>query len=141
MSKKFGRNPVFKNNVRLLRLQYDMSQEDFAIALGVAPVTSHSRNLSAMISGWERGEREPSLEMVCRICRRFGVTADWLMGLKPPVTSDFASNIFNLLTANERNLTELDHQHILAVIKAFTTQEGKCKNAGETNAFKTVYSN
>ncbi len=30
-----------------------------------------------------KGERKPSLEFVQNICSSFGVSADWLLGLKP----------------------------------------------------------
>lgn len=30
-----------------------------------------------------KGERKPSLEFVQNICTSFGVSADWLLGLKP----------------------------------------------------------
>lgn len=33
---------------------------------------------------WERGDTEPSIENVIRLCQFFGCTADSLIGLAPP---------------------------------------------------------
>lgn len=118
MAKRLDRNPYFGNSVRMLRSQYDMSQEDFAIALGIDP--SRSKNLSAMVSGWERGDREPSLETVCRICRRFGVTADWLLGLEETTGSEFSRKAKLMLLRGENSISEEDKIKLLKILEAFT---------------------
>lgn len=30
---------------------------------------------------WERGDKEPGIETIGNICRHFGISADWLLGL------------------------------------------------------------
>ena len=34
--------------------------------------------------GWERGDTEPSIDNIMRLCEFFGCTADSLIGLPPP---------------------------------------------------------
>lgn len=34
--------------------------------------------------GWERGDAEPSIDNIMRLCAFFGCTADSLIGLAPP---------------------------------------------------------
>ena len=35
---------------------------------------------------WEKGLREPRLDTLAKICRHFGVSADWLLGLSDDQT-------------------------------------------------------
>lgn len=34
--------------------------------------------------GWERGDTEPSIDNIIRLCQFFGCTSDSLIGLEPP---------------------------------------------------------
>lgn len=120
MGKKQEKNPYFGNNIRLLRLKYNMSQEEFAIALGATALSDRSRNLSSMVSGWERGDREPSLQMLCKIAQRFGVTTDWILGLEESSTSDFGREAHLLLLGGEKYISEEDKTKLLKIIEAFT---------------------
>lgn len=42
---------------------------------------------------WERGDAEPSIDNVVRLCRFFGCTSDSLIGLAPPKKTVDASEV------------------------------------------------
>ena len=42
---------------------------------------------------WERGDTEPSIDNVIRLCQFFGCTADSLIGLAPPKVTVDASEV------------------------------------------------
>ena len=54
------------------RLQAGMTQEQVAEALGVSRQT---------ISNWENENIQPSIDMLIRLAKLFGVTTDYLLGL------------------------------------------------------------
>lgn len=110
------RNQYFSHNVRQLRMSFNMSQDELAIKL-----KTPSKHGGAIVSGWERGEREPSFTTLCKIADLFGVSTDWLLGRTPP-TSPFGSKIFSLLVREEENMSEDDKQRLMKVIQAFTSQ-------------------
>lgn len=43
--------------------------------------------------GWERGDTEPSIDNIMRLCEFFGCTADSLIGLAPPKATVDASDV------------------------------------------------
>lgn len=55
-----------------MRSAFGWSQVDLAKRLGVAKQT---------VSNWENENIQPSIEMLIRLTRLFGVTADYLLGL------------------------------------------------------------
>lgn len=57
---------------RLRTLRGEASQAEFAAKIGTKQTT---------YSSWERGIKEPSLEVTAEISRLFGVSVDWLLGL------------------------------------------------------------
>jgi len=59
-------------NLRKYRLALEMTQEEEAAALHVAPQT---------ISKWERGETDPDIQMLPALAHLFSVTADALLGM------------------------------------------------------------
>lgn len=59
------------NRMRDLREDAELSQAELAAALDIAQTT---------YSGYERGFREPSLEMLCRIADFFHTSTDYLLG-------------------------------------------------------------
>ena len=59
--------------MRLRELRGVMSQAKMAETLGVKQQT---------YSAWERGEKECGFEVLGEISLRFGVSADWLLGLR-----------------------------------------------------------
>ena len=60
----------FPARLRILRNSF--SQKEFANKLNI-PQTTYSR--------YESGKNEPEYELLAEICGKFGVTADWLLGL------------------------------------------------------------
>lgn len=42
---------------------------------------------------WERGDTEPSIDNIMRLCEFFGCTADSLIGLAPPMVTVDASEV------------------------------------------------
>lgn len=55
-----------------MRLRLGWSQVELAKKLDVAKQT---------VSNWENGNIQPSIEMLLRLARLFGVTTDYLLGL------------------------------------------------------------
>lgn len=60
-----------RNRMRDLREDAELSQAELAEALGIAQTT---------YSGYERGFREPSLDMLCQIADFFHTSTDYLLG-------------------------------------------------------------
>ncbi len=58
--------------LRLRELRGSENQTNFAKAIGLRQTT---------YSNFERGTREPGLQIVGEIATRFGVSVDWLLGL------------------------------------------------------------
>lgn len=59
--------------VREVRTENKLSQKAFGEALSVSQDT---------VSLWENGRSLPSAEYITVICKKFGVSADYLLGLK-----------------------------------------------------------
>lgn len=59
-------------NLKSLRRQNNLTQKELAQKLNV----SHSN-----VSGWEKGKWQPDLESVIKICKLFGCSSDYLIGL------------------------------------------------------------
>ena len=62
-----------------LREQKGLTQAEFANQIGM---------LQQQYSRYEKGEREPQLKHIRRICRKFNVSADWLLGLSQSAGGD-----------------------------------------------------
>ena len=58
-------------NLKEIRLKREMSQGDVAIKLGCSP---------NVYSRYERGERQPSIEVLIDLSNILGVTVDYLIG-------------------------------------------------------------
>ena len=59
--------------LRELRTENNISQKKLADDIG----TNNSS-----ISDWENGRSEPSIDLIISLCRYFGVTSDYLLGLE-----------------------------------------------------------
>lgn len=66
-------------NLKNIRKSRHLSQQDVADAIGI-PVRT--------FCGYEREEREPTLEMLGRLADFFGVTVDELLGRTPQLFDD-----------------------------------------------------
>ena len=63
------------SRLKELRKAKDLTQRDMA---------RHFRLTDVGYGGWERGDTEPSINNIMRLCEFFGCTADSLIGLAPP---------------------------------------------------------
>lgn len=63
----------FKNNLKAIRLEREMTQKNVYELLGV------SANCYA---SWEQGRTQPDIESIKKLCKIFNVSADYLLGLK-----------------------------------------------------------
>lgn len=68
----YSMNIVYKR-IKELREERKLLQKQLAIELGVSQVT---------IARWETGNREPSIDMLIKIAKFFGVSIDYLAGLE-----------------------------------------------------------
>jgi len=62
----------FSHTMSELRKAHGLSQRKAAADLRIS---------QALLSHYENGAREPGLGFVCRACRYYGVSADYLLGL------------------------------------------------------------
>ena len=62
----------FSHTMSMLRRAKGLSQRSAAADLNIS---------QALLSHYENGAREPGLDFVCRACRYYGVSADYLLGL------------------------------------------------------------
>lgn len=83
--------------LQTVRKQYQLSQKDVARAIGVSP---------SIISGYETGERSPSLENLVALSRLYNCSIDYLLG-----NGENTSN-----TIDVSNLTPLQAQCLSAFI-------------------------
>lgn len=65
---------MFGENLKRLRKEHKLSQEKMAAQLNIPCRTYGS---------WERGEREPDFQTLCRIADLFSISTDSLLGRVP----------------------------------------------------------
>ena len=63
---------TFSETMSALRRSRGLNQRHAAADLNIS---------QALLSHYENGAREPGLDFVCRACRYYGVSADYLLGL------------------------------------------------------------
>ena len=63
----------FGENLRMLRLDKKIGQNELAKALGLS---------NASISYWENGKQEPSASAIFKLAQFFDVSIDFLLGLE-----------------------------------------------------------
>jgi transcriptional regulator with XRE-family HTH domain len=63
---------VVANRIQELIMRLKITQAGFASEIKTTP---------AAVSQYLSGEREPQTEVILKICKRFGVTSDWLLGI------------------------------------------------------------
>ena len=84
----------FSQTMSELRKERHLNQRAAAADLGIS---------QALLSHYETGAREPGLDFVCRACRYYNVSADYLLGL-----SDLPNGIDRTLDALHALAGELD---------------------------------
>ena len=84
----------FSQTMSELRKERHLNQRAAAADLGIS---------QALLSHYETGAREPGLDFVCRACRYYNVSADYLLGL-----SDLPNGIDRTLDALHALVGELD---------------------------------
>ncbi len=65
---------MFADNLKKLRKEQGLSQEEMAAKLNI---------VSRTYGSWERKEREPDFDTLCRIADYFNVSTDYLLGRVP----------------------------------------------------------
>ena len=70
--------------LKMLRKAKGLTQRDMA---------RHFRLSDVGYGGWERGDTEPSIDNIMRLCEFFGCTADSLIGLAPQKKTIDASEV------------------------------------------------
>ncbi|MDR0916218.1 MAG: helix-turn-helix domain-containing protein [Oscillospiraceae bacterium] len=80
----------FGENLKKLRRERDLTQEDLARCLNVAFQT---------VSKWERGETTPDIETLPAVARYFGVTTDALLGIDKIDENERIAEVRKLISA------------------------------------------
>ena len=86
----------FCSNMSELRRQRGLSQRKAAADLKIS---------QALLSHYENGAREPGLGFVCRACRYYGVSADYLLGLSEDTSRNEVREELESLVDELRELT------------------------------------
>ena len=63
---------MYGKRIRELRKEQNLTQQQLAAILRVDFRT---------VSCWEKERYEPNIEQIAKLCRQFGVTADYLLGI------------------------------------------------------------
>ena len=81
--------------LKLLRKQNGLSQGELGKLLGVSKVS---------ISGYEKGTRIPSMDVLLMILRVFNVSADYMLGRELSVVCESEDNLTMILSSNDVNI-------------------------------------
>lgn len=88
---------AFSKNMSRLRKSRGLSQRAAATELGIS---------QALLSHYENGAREPGLPFLCRACKYYGVSADYMLGLSDsPAGAEGHSEALAEITEQLRELT------------------------------------
>ena len=86
----------FSRTMSELRRERGLSQRKAAADLKIS---------QALLSHYENGAREPGLGFVCRACRYYGVSADYLLGLSEDTSRNEVREELESLVDELRELT------------------------------------
>lgn len=86
-------NLLIGENIRRLRRQRDLTQEEVAAHLGISPQS---------ISKWERGDGYPDITMLPSLANYFGVSVDELIGMEKIAKSQKYDEINGLWKTNNK---------------------------------------
>ncbi|MBE7016948.1 MAG: helix-turn-helix transcriptional regulator [Ruminococcaceae bacterium] len=88
---------IFSQTMSELRKERGISQRKAAADLKIS---------QALLSHYENDAREPGLDFVCRACRYYGVSADYLLGLADESARTASREEFESLVEELRALSE-----------------------------------
>lgn len=97
------------SNIRRLRLQLDLTQEEFAERLGMSPQA---------ISNIERNKYMPSAATINKICEEFDITPDMLC--LPEDSSNTKSDVIRRILIYLNSLDTKQLKHIEKIVSTFT---------------------
>ena len=105
-----------------LRKEKNLSQKEAAIELGVS---------QALLSHYEKGIRECSLDFVVKVSRYYGVSCDYLLGLteKSPENDGIARVLSTVLSTLEKTGDAKSEKYC----KKHLTAVAKCVIVGDTS--------
>ena len=66
-------NQIISKRIKEIRIENNLNQSDFGQSISVSQDT---------ISLWERSKSLPNTEFIIEICKKYNVSADYLLGLK-----------------------------------------------------------
>ena len=106
---------LFGQRIKKLRQELGLSQRDFAEKIGVT---------ASALSSYEKGQKNPSVNVAVNISSSFRVSLDWLCGLKKEDSRFHQDDIipFDLPSAL-RSLLDLIHFQILSIPEAENPDE------------------
>lgn len=93
---------VIGENIRRLRRERDLTQEEVAAHLGIS---------FQSISKWERGDGYPDITILPSLANYFGITVDELIGMEENAKSEQYDEINRLW--KENNLNDLHHDNVI----------------------------
>ena len=88
---------TFSTAMSELRKARGLSQRSAAADLGIS---------QALLSHYENGAREPGLQFVCRACRYYGVSADYMLGLADETAGEKAAKALSGLVKQLETITQ-----------------------------------
>ena len=80
---------MFSIRLKLLRKQHELTQHEFAQKINVS---------GSAVAMWERGQREPDIDMLIKLANYFNIDINYLLGISndrtPPVKKKITVTLF-----------------------------------------------
>lgn len=95
-------------NIRQLRKEHEMTQEELAVAIGVTPQA---------ISKWEKDTGLPDIRQIIPLANVFRVSTDVLLGVEPPV--DNAESVHEWILRVREGIDENDTETLITALNTF----------------------
>ena len=96
----------FSDNLRILRAEYRLTQQDIGDIVGLT---------AQAVSKWENNLAEPDNKSLKKLAKHFNVSVDYLLGIKKEKETNALDN---LLFSKAKELSDDDKKAILGVINA-----------------------
>ncbi|MCL1789915.1 MAG: helix-turn-helix domain-containing protein [Peptococcaceae bacterium] len=112
---------IFATRLQTLRVERDMTLEEFAKMLGTTKPT---------IWRYENDENVPSMDFVMRVSAVFGVSADWIAGLSdiresPYLLQKELLKSYEVMTVAEREKV-IEYSNFILQSRKGDNNEGNC---------------